>query len=36
MGETLFQVYRGKGAKGELREYPVEVSEGMVVLDAVH
>ena len=36
MGETLFQVYRGKGAKGELREYPVEVSEGMVVLDADH
>ena len=36
MGETRFQVYRGESAKGELREYPVEVSEGMVVLDAVH
>ena len=36
MGETRFQVYRGESSKGELREYPVEVSEGMVVLDAVH
>ena len=35
MPETLFKVFRGEGAKGELCEYPVEVTEGMVVLDAI-
>ena len=35
MAETQFKVFRGEGAKGELFEFPVEVTEGMVVLDAV-
>ncbi len=36
MDEARFQIYRGEGSNGELREYPVEVSEGMVVLDGIH
>ena len=35
MSEAQFKVFRGEGAKGELFEFPVEVTEGMVVLDAV-
>ena len=35
MAEAQFKVFRGEGAKGELFEFPVEVTEGMVVLDAV-
>ena len=36
MSETMFKVFRGEGAKGELCEYSVEVTEGMVVLDAIN
>ena len=36
MSETLFKVFRGERAKGELFEYSVEVTEGMVVLDAIN
>jgi succinate dehydrogenase / fumarate reductase iron-sulfur subunit len=36
MPETVCKVFRGEGAKGELCEYTVEVTEGMVVLDAIH
>ena len=33
---TLFRVWRGDREKGEFEDYPAEVSEGMVVLDAIH
>ncbi len=36
MSETLFKVFRGERAKGELCEYSVGVTEGMVVLDAIN
>ena len=36
MVEAQFKVFRGEGAKGKLFEFPVEVTEGMVVLDAIH
>ncbi len=36
MAEATFKVWRGDGAGGEYHEYRTEVSEGMVVLDAVH
>ena len=31
-----FKIWRGDASGGEFREYATEVSEGMVVLDAVH
>ena len=34
--EAVFRVFRGDRAGGEMREYRVPVSPGMVVLDAVH
>jgi succinate dehydrogenase / fumarate reductase, iron-sulfur subunit len=36
MAQTVFRVWRGDRNKGEFREYTAEISEGMVVLDAVH
>ncbi|MBI4539096.1 MAG: succinate dehydrogenase/fumarate reductase iron-sulfur subunit [Gemmatimonadetes bacterium] len=36
MPERVFRVYRGTDERGELVEYSIEVSEGMVVLDALH
>jgi succinate dehydrogenase / fumarate reductase iron-sulfur subunit len=33
---ATFRIWRGEQSGGELREYTTEVSEGMVVLDAVH
>ncbi len=36
MSEAKFHVYRGSAAQGKLVEFPVEVSEGMVVLDGIH
>jgi succinate dehydrogenase / fumarate reductase iron-sulfur subunit len=33
---ATFQIFRGEEGKGEYRDYSCEVSEGMVVLDAVH
>jgi succinate dehydrogenase / fumarate reductase iron-sulfur subunit len=36
VSERTFQIYRGAGDKGDLREYAIEVDEGMVVLDAIH
>ena len=36
MSETLLKVFRGEEAKGKLCEYSVEVTEGMVVLDAIN
>jgi succinate dehydrogenase / fumarate reductase, iron-sulfur subunit len=36
MGTATFSIWRGDGQGGALRDYSTEVSEGMVVLDAVH
>jgi succinate dehydrogenase / fumarate reductase, iron-sulfur subunit len=36
MTTARFRIWRGDASGGEFREYPTEVSEGMVVLDAVH
>ena len=33
---ATFRVWRGSGASGALEEYSTNVSEGMVVLDAIH
>ena len=35
MTTATFKIWRGDGKGGEFRDYPVEVSEGMVVLDAI-
>ena len=34
--QATFRIWRGDGSSGEFRDYPTPVSEGMVVLDAVH
>ena len=36
MANATFRIWRGTSTKGEFRNYTTEVSEGMVVLDAVH
>ena len=36
MPAAQFRVFRGEGPQGRLEDYPVEVTEGMVVLDAIH
>ena len=36
MSKATFRIWRGERGKGELKDYETEVSEGMVVLDAVH
>ncbi|HUP01148.1 MAG TPA: succinate dehydrogenase/fumarate reductase iron-sulfur subunit [Gemmatimonadota bacterium] len=36
MAEATFRVWRGERGAGELRDYSTAVSEGMVVLDALH
>lgn len=36
MSRVTFKIWRGTQTGGELREYKTEISEGMVVLDAVH
>jgi succinate dehydrogenase / fumarate reductase iron-sulfur subunit len=36
MKTATFKIWRGEGAGGGFRDYTAEVSEGMVVLDAVH
>src|SRR5512134_2646322 len=36
MAQATFHIWRGDAGKGEFKEYRTEVSEGMVVLDAVH
>jgi succinate dehydrogenase / fumarate reductase iron-sulfur subunit len=33
---TVFKIWRGDANGGEFRDYTTEISEGMVVLDAVH
>jgi succinate dehydrogenase / fumarate reductase iron-sulfur subunit len=36
MAKVTFQIWRGKSGMGALEDYTTEVTEGMVVLDAVH
>ena len=36
MAQVTFRLWRGDGDGGELKEYRADISEGMVVLDAVH
>ncbi len=36
MEKLALKVYRGDSSKGELKEFQLEVEEGMVVLDAIH
>src|SRR5438105_3752356 len=36
MGQVTFRIWRGDADGGEFRDYQAEVTEGMVVLDAVH
>jgi succinate dehydrogenase iron-sulfur subunit len=36
MSTATFRVWRGDGDGGDFKEYKTEISEGMVVLDAVH
>jgi len=36
MAQVTFKLWRGEGNNGSFKEYITEVSEGMVVLDAVH
>jgi len=36
MATATFRIWRGDAQGGAFRDYPTEVSEGMVVLDAVH
>src|SRR5215204_3659953 len=36
MAQATFQVWRGEGTTGQCVDYTTPVSEGMVVLDAVH
>src|SRR5213592_4688535 len=36
MATATFRIWRGNGHEGAFRDYTTDVSEGMVVLDAVH
>lgn len=36
MGQVTFQIWRGDADQGHFEEFQTEVSEGMVVLDAIH
>src|SRR5262245_14828075 len=36
MAHVLFNIWRTTSTGGEFREYNTEITEGMVVLDAVH
>ncbi|MGH7898009.1 MAG: 2Fe-2S iron-sulfur cluster-binding protein, partial [Candidatus Binatia bacterium] len=36
MPQATFRIWRGDPAAGKFEDYATEVSEGMVVLDAVH
>lgn len=36
MAQATFRVWRGEGGQGQFQDYRTEVTEGMVVLDAVH
>jgi succinate dehydrogenase / fumarate reductase iron-sulfur subunit len=36
MAKVVFKIWRGERGAGELKEYAAEITEGMVVLDAIH
>ena len=36
MAQATFRIWRGDASSGAWRDYPLDVAEGMVVLDAVH
>src|SRR5256885_16022288 len=36
MSTATFRIWRGDGKAGDFREYQTEITEGMVLLDAVH
>lgn len=36
MAKRIFKIWRGDKAKGEFKDYKIEVDEGMVVLDCIH
>ena len=36
MAQATFHIWRGDDGKGDFKEYTAEITEGMVVLDAVH
>src|SRR4030081_2025132 len=36
MANATFRIWRGDRGTGEFRDYTIEISEGMVVLDAMH
>ena len=36
MSKMSFKVWRGDKGQGEFKEYTTEITEGMVVLDAMH
>src|SRR5215471_19341674 len=36
MNKTVFRIWRGDAEQGEFTEYSAEISDGMVVLDAIH
>jgi succinate dehydrogenase / fumarate reductase iron-sulfur subunit len=36
MAQATFRIWRGDAGGGEFKEYRTEISEGMVVLDAIH
>jgi len=36
MNKATFKIWRGDANGGKFEDYSAEVSEGMVVLDAVH
>jgi succinate dehydrogenase / fumarate reductase iron-sulfur subunit len=36
MASVTFRIWRGEGENGQFREYATDITEGMVVLDAVH
>lgn len=36
MSQVTFKIWRGEGDEGHFEEYQTQVSEGMVVLDAIH
>src|SRR5262249_44673587 len=36
MSKATFRIWRGDNGEGEFKDFTIEVSAGMVVLDAVH
>ena len=36
MAKTTFRIWRGDGSGGDFKDYTTDITEGMVVLDAIH